>query len=72
MIPEANVEVTNYTWLTHSKPRMVKESSDSGVELKQAAESVTTLDGPALGAQRYVCAEEEKIILAEWHPLSVQ
>jgi hypothetical protein len=29
--------------------RVVKESSDSGVELKQAAESVATSDGTALG-----------------------
>jgi len=29
--------------------RVVKESSDSGVELEQAAESVATADGTALG-----------------------
>ncbi len=29
--------------------RVVKESSDSGVELKQAAEPVATPDGTALG-----------------------
>ena len=29
--------------------RVVKESSDSGVELKQAAESVATANGPPLG-----------------------
>jgi hypothetical protein len=28
--------------------RVVKESSDSGVEFKQAAESVATANGPAL------------------------
>jgi len=31
------------------RPRVVKESGDSGVELKQAAESVATANGPALG-----------------------
>ena len=31
------------------RARVVKESSDSGVELKQAAESVATANGPALG-----------------------
>ena len=30
-------------------PRVVKESSDSRVELKQAAEPVATANGPALG-----------------------
>ena len=43
---------------------MVKESSDSGVELKQAAESVAAANGPALWAQRYVWRrEEEKVAL---------
>ena len=32
-----------------TRSRVVKESSDSGVELKQAAESVATANGPALG-----------------------
>jgi hypothetical protein len=42
--------------------RVVKESSDSGVELEQAAESVATANGPAL--RRYVWGrEEEKIAL---------
>ena len=41
---------------------MVKESSDSGVELEQAAESIATANGPAL--RRYVWRrEEEKIAL---------
>ena len=30
-------------------PREAKESSDSGVELEQATESVATANGPALG-----------------------
>ena len=34
---------------TKAAPRVVKESSDSCVELKQAAESVATANGPALG-----------------------
>jgi hypothetical protein len=43
---------------------VVKESSDSRVELKQAAESVATANGPALGTQRYVRGrEEEKVAL---------
>ena len=33
----------------HIPRRVVKESSDSGVELKQAAESVATENGRALG-----------------------
>ena len=45
--------------------RVVKESGDSGIELKQAAESVATANGPALGTQRYVRGrEEEKVSLA--------
>ena len=44
--------------------RVVKESSNSGVELKQAAESVTTANGPAPGIWRYVWGrEEEKVAL---------
>ena len=31
------------------RARVVKKSSDSGGELKQAAESVTTANGPAVG-----------------------
>ena len=43
---------------------MVKESSDSGVELKQAAESVAAANGLAFGTQRYVGRrEEEKVAL---------
>ncbi len=43
---------------------MVKVSSDSGVELKQAAESVAIANGPALGTERYVWRrEEEKVAL---------
>jgi hypothetical protein len=43
---------------------VVKESSDSGVELKQAAESVATANGPVLGTQRYVWRrKEEKVAL---------
>jgi 3-hydroxy-9,10-secoandrosta-1,3,5(10)-triene-9,17-dione monooxygenase len=38
--------------------RVVKESSGSGVELKQAAESVATPNGPALGTERYVWRRE--------------
>jgi len=39
-----------------------KESSDSGVELEQAAESAATVNGPAL--RRYGWRrEEEKIVL---------
>jgi serine/threonine protein kinase len=38
--------------------RVVKESSGSGVELKQAAESVATANGPALGIYRYVWRRE--------------
>ena len=42
--------------------RVVKESSDSGVELEQAAESVAAANGPAL--RRHVWRrEEEKIAL---------
>jgi hypothetical protein len=45
-----------------SQARVVKESSDSGVELEQTAESVATANGPAL--RRYVWRrEEEKIAL---------
>jgi hypothetical protein len=41
---------------------VVKESSDSGVEVEQAAESVAAANGPAL--RRYVWRrEEEKIAL---------
>ena len=44
--------------------RVVKESGGSGVELKQAAESVATANGPALWTQRYVWRrEEEKVAL---------
>ena len=50
--------------LTSQKARVVKESSDSGVELKQAAESVATANGRALGICRYVRRrEEEKVAL---------
>ena len=43
---------------------MVKESSDSGVELKQAAESVAAANVPAFGTRRYVGRrEEEKVAL---------
>ncbi len=43
---------------------MAKESSDSGVELKQAAESVATANRLVLGIQRYVRGrEEEKVAL---------
>ena len=46
-------------------PRAVKESSDPGVEFKQAAESVAAANGPAFGTQRYVGrTEEEKVALA--------
>ena len=42
--------------------RVVKESSESGVELEQAAESVATANGPAL--RPYVWRrEEEKVAL---------
>ena len=45
-------------------PRVVKESSDSGVELEQAAESVATADGTALGTWRYAWRrEEDKVAL---------
>jgi hypothetical protein len=45
--------------------RVVKESSGSGVEPKQAAEPVVTANGPALGAWRSIWRwEEEKIALA--------
>ena len=44
--------------------RVVKESSDSGVELEQAAESVATADGTALGTERYAWGrEEDKVAL---------
>ena len=44
---------------------MVKESSDSGVELKQAAESVAAPNGSAFGNQRYIGRmEEKKVALA--------
>jgi hypothetical protein len=36
-------------WRVLAAPRVVKESSDSGIELEQAAESVATANGPALG-----------------------
>jgi hypothetical protein len=43
---------------------VVKESSDSGVELKQAAESVAAANGRAFGTRRYVGRrEEEKVAL---------
>jgi hypothetical protein len=42
------------------RSRVVKESSDTGVELQQAAESVATANGPALGTQRYVGRREEE------------
>ena len=46
------------------RPRVVKESSDSGVELEQAAESVATADGTALGTWRYAWRrEEDKVAL---------
>ena len=41
---------------------MVKESRDSGVKLKQAAESITAANGPAL--RRYVQRGEQEIVLA--------
>jgi hypothetical protein len=41
---------------------VVKESSDSGVELKQAAEPVATANGPALGTLRYVWRREKEKI----------
>jgi hypothetical protein len=45
------------------QPRVVKESSDPGVKLEQAAQSVATVNGLALG--RYVYRrEEEKIAFA--------
>jgi hypothetical protein len=40
--------------------RVVKESSDSGVKLKQAAESVAAANGPAFGNQRYIGRREEE------------
>ena len=44
--------------------RGVKESSDAGVELEQASESVATADGTALGTQRYAWRrEEDKVTL---------
>jgi len=44
--------------------RGVKKSSDSGVELEQAAESVATADGTALGTERYAWSrEEDKVAL---------
>ena len=47
-----------------SRPRVVKESSDSRVELKQAVKSVATANGPALGTHPYVRGrEEEKVAL---------
>jgi hypothetical protein len=50
--------------------RVVKESSDSGVELKQAAESVAAANGLAFGTQRYVGRrEEEKVALTLVIPL---
>ena len=42
--------------------RVVNKSSGSGVELKQAAESVATANGPAVGTERYVrIREKEKV-----------
>ena len=35
--------------ISHTAPRVVKKSTGSGVELKQAAESVATANGPAVG-----------------------
>jgi hypothetical protein len=40
--------------------RVVNESSGSGVELKQAAESVAIANGPALGTERYVWRRDEE------------
>src|SRR5262249_26475508 len=57
---------------TLALPRVVKESSGSGVELKQAAESVVTANGPALWTQRYVWRrEEEKVALTLVIPLKM-
>ena len=50
---------------TFPRSRVVKQSSDSGVELKQAAESVAAANGPAVRTHRYVGRRaEEKVALA--------
>jgi hypothetical protein len=44
---------------------VVKESSGTGVELEQAAESAATAHGPALGNRHYVWRrEQQKVPLA--------
>jgi hypothetical protein len=49
--------------VTRIESRVVKVSSDSGVKLEQAAQSIATVNGPAL--RRYVHRrKEEKITFA--------
>jgi hypothetical protein len=46
-----------------SPRRVVKELSDSGVKLKQAAESVAAANGLAFGNQRYLGRREEEEVV---------
>ena len=43
-------------------PRVAKQSSDSGIKLKQAAESVATANFLAPGTQRYIGRREEESV----------